>query len=134
MNRAFALNVVDLLILLIIAVVVLYSGEAVPPQPATPLTACYVIYESAQQGAIADVLGGKTAQALRDVGKWRSWDKDAVPESKTKYLELAKALQKNRAEWTPWCGILHGDEITYDGPLPVVESAFADLVVKQGGM
>lgn len=138
MSRTFKFNGFDLFLLLVIAVSVLVPGSGItptPPQPSTPLTACYVIYESKQQATIADVLGGKTAQALRDAGKWKSWDKDDVPASKTRYLDLAKAWQpKDAKDWVPWCVILHGEETTYNGRFPTKEPEFVDLVAKQGGM
>ena len=98
------------------------------PLPITgPVSRVIVIHESAQATPeSAAVMGGATARALREVGKWRAWDKDSVPDGAKVLLNSAKTL--------PWCAVLHGDRVTYQGPLPKTEGDLAKLVQDQGGI
>jgi hypothetical protein len=91
-------------------VIVLYVSEA-PPQEAVKL---------------ASITGGATARALREAGKWRLWDTQSVPDGAKPLLDSAKSL--------PWCAVLHGDRVTFQGPLPKTEGDLAKLVADQGGI
>lgn len=98
--------------------------------PAGPVDHVVVVYESGDRTAEqAAVMLGGTANELRAVGKWRSWDVNEIPESvREKIQEMIEGYE------LPVVILFHGDWLTTDPlPLPETDGELRELIEKYGG-
>ena len=127
--------------LLLLALIVLQSAKYSVPyfaEPAGAITRAVVIYESEITDAMAypkqhEVLVGQTSQALRQIDKWRQYDKDHVPVKYAILLQEAEKDQPTKDAWEPWLGIYHDDSLTWNGPVPDSNIGLEQTITSQGG-
>ena len=122
-----------LIVSLIASLVMLGVCEWILPQgvPDQSISQVVVIYESdLEKGASfqeRQIMIGPTARKLRDLGIWRQYDINFIPDNLFRLKFLAETIDNKS-----WLFLMNGDEIIWEGELPKTEQELEDLIESFG--